>query len=141
MKIIAYRKNGIGILYMFSLLIGIAFIAYGSSSVNGIVMVAIGLAVCAISLYILIDFFRTPYAVIQMTDEGQLVLPKKTEIQLDEITKISFRRARAKGLRYRWGSVMISTYSETYKVKYVADCEKVAKDLHGLIFNKFIEKR
>ena len=52
------------------------------------------------------------------------------------VNDVSYRRASAKGIQYRWGSVTLSTLYGKYKFGFVADCEEVSKRLTQLVYEE-----
>lgn len=131
--IIAKRKNEVLPLYILTAVIGVAFITL--SFFTEIVYVILGIVLLAISAYLLFVFFRTPSVIITLDDEGALHLPNDVTLLPSEIGDVSYRRASAKGIQYKWGSVTLETYSGRYKFSFVAECEDVAKNLLELKYN------
>ncbi len=132
MKVIAHRKGGIFALYLFTLILGIVLMFLDGEAY--VIMKLCGLAVIAISLYILIGYLRTPKEPIKLIGDDTLQLPGDLQIPVSKIVDVSYFRASARGIQYRWGSVTIATGMGTCKVKYVADCEAVAKRITQLMY-------
>ena len=79
-----------------------------------------------------VRFLLLPSELMILGNEQTLILPKGVTVSLDSIDEVTFKRARAKSVRYRWGSVTILTREGKYKIHYVADCEDVAIKLNQL---------
>ena len=132
MEVIAQKKVGVGIMYLACAFLGIALL--GTGIADGVIAIAlIGLALSIISGYIFFEYVSLPYDVIKFDNEGNLHLPKNKVIPLNDITDISYRRASAKGIQYKWGSVTIRMHLEKFKYGYIKDCEEVAKQLTEMV--------
>ncbi|MBQ8432442.1 MAG: hypothetical protein IJX28_06120 [Clostridia bacterium] len=135
MEIIARKKFGIGGLYLLYALLG-ALLLWGSTENTKLskAIAITGILVLLACAGVMIDFFRLPHVLIAKDADGILHLPKNARVLPTEISDVSYRRASAKGIQYQWGSVTITTYAETYKLRYVEDCEAVAKELTRLMY-------
>ncbi len=127
MTVIAYRKSGLAALYMFTLVLSIILIVIGLTKDK--LFILAGVLTGAISLYVLIGYFRTPKEAIRLADEMTLELPHGNRVKLSDVYDVSYKRASARGIQYKWGDVILSTKYGTFKVKYVAECEAVSKDI------------
>ncbi len=130
MEIIAEKKGSVGGLYLLCALFA-ALMLWGSTEKTRLStgMAITGTLVLLLCIGVLIDFFRYPSVLITRDATGLLHLPKNATVSPSEISDVSYRRASAKGFQYSWGTVTVTTYAETYKLRYVGDCEKVAKEL------------
>lgn len=134
MKVLATRKTGIEILYLVLLLVGILLLIL-ASKVGQVVMIIGTLIIVISALVLVIDIYCTPKVIMTLNEtEDVIVLSKNRIIKLTEIEDISYYRAHAKGIVYKWGSITIKTNSQKYKCKYVADCEDVSKVLTDLVY-------
>lgn len=130
--IIARKSIAVGFLYSICLIVGVFFICLGMYQTY---LLIAGIITDIISLIILIDYFRVPYAPISI-NEKSILLPKNTVLSLNDILDVSYRRASAKGIQYRWGTIVISSTMGTYKYRYISDCEDVAKDLLRMVYEE-----
>lgn len=128
MEVIARKKTGVGIMYLVCTFFGLTIFGMGISD-EIIIVGLLGLVLSIISGYIFFDYVSLPYDVIKVDTEGNLHLPKSIVIPLRDITDISYRRASAKGIQYKWGSVTMRTHLEKFKYGYIRNCEDVAKQL------------
>ncbi len=135
MKIIAYRKGGLGFLYTITLLVGLAAVSAGIMLMAHPAPIICGGLLVVISAVILFGYFRTPCEAIVLIDKDTLELPGGVNVKLSDISDVSYRRASAKGVQYKWGKVIISTPSGSYKINYLADCEETAKELTQLMYD------
>ena len=78
-------------------------------------------------------FLSLPSDIIVLFEDS-LILPKGVTVPLESIIDVSYKRASAKGVQYRWGSITLLTYYGSYKYGFVADCEDVAKQLTQMVF-------
>lgn len=130
MKVIGRRSNGVGILFMLMLLLSMIMIFIGIYENYFLFM---GFVLFVVSLYIVIDYHKTPKAPI-MTNDKDVVLHQGIIIRPNELVDVSYKRASARGFQYRFGTVIIQTTAATYKFRYLKDCEKVSKELSKLMY-------
>ena len=133
MKTIATKKMAVLGIYIFSALLGLSLIGLSLTTEQLLISIS-GVLVLAVSVGIIIDFFRIPGTVITQDENGELHLPRGIIVAPKEIGDVSYRRASARGIQYKWGTIIISTYSATYKYRYVDDCEAVAKELTDIMY-------
>ena len=136
-KVIAYKKQSAGILYIICTVFFILILAkvIESTEMTGEdVFLILSLSVITVSALVLsVQFLLLPSELITLANQQTLILPKGVTVSLDSIDDVTFKRATAKGVRYRWGSVTILTREGKYKIHYVADCEDVAIKLNQLV--------
>lgn len=137
MKTLAKKSVGVGALYAVCLIIGIAFCI---SSFSIIYMLFFGIPLVAVSLYIVIEYFLTPMEPIKLNNENELVLPKGVIIPLSDINDVSYRRASARGIQYKWGTVKIISLKGTFKFRYLENCEEVCKEITKLMYESKAQK-
>ena len=132
-KTIAYKKQSAGILYIVLAFIGVGVLVAGCAAhyTTAILMGALIVILCGVFA---VQFLSLPTDIIVLSDDETLVLPKEKVVSLNSISDVSYRRASARGIQYRWGSVTISAYCGTYKYGFVANCEDVAKELTRLVY-------
>ena len=137
MEIIAQKKKGIWLLYVFTLLLSlfmpiiIAIIPRGN--VLFVILLPIWLIFSTISIVILVQYTHTPKnAILYNESEKAIYLNDNLKIHLNEIEDLSYVRAAARGIQYKWGTVKIKTKDSKYVVRYIADCEDVCKRLTHL---------
>ena len=133
MEIIAHKKRGIGLMYAFTLLLSLFMFLYAVFSRDNPALIIIylgALTIAVISLVIVIQYIKTPNeAIIYDESKNEIRLPSDVIIQVSDIVDLSYRRASAKGIQYKWGSVVIKTITNRYIVRYLANCEAVYKRL------------
>ena len=129
---IAYKKQSAGILYIILTLVGIGVLVAGSV-VHYTTAILVGALITILCGVFAVQFLSLPSEIIVLTEDGTLLLPKGETVSLNSINDVSYRRASARGIQYRWGSVTISTYSGTYKCDFVANCKDVAEELTRLM--------
>ena len=130
---IAYKKHSAGIVYIILTFVGVLLLISAIAE-KLIPMVIIGGLLTIVSAVLSIRFLMLPSNIIVLSDDDTIILPKGITVPLDSISDVSYRRASAKGIQYRWGSVTVSTYYGSYKYGFVADCEDVSKQLTQMVF-------
>ena len=130
---IAYQKHSAGILYIILTFVGVMMLI--SAITEKILPLGImGALLTIISTVLSIRFLSLPSDIVVLSEDGTLILPKGVTVSLESISDVSYRRASAKGIQYRWGSITLSTYYGSYKYGFVADCEDVAKQITQMVF-------
>ncbi len=132
---IAYKKHGAGIIYIILTILGTGAFIFGLCE-NTIQLAVFGFILTAVSAGLAIQYLSLPSDIIVLSDDSTLILPKGVTIPLNSVNDVSYRRASAKGIQYRWGSVTLSTLYGKYKFGFVADCEAVSKRLTQLIYEE-----
>ena len=141
MDVIACKKGGVGVMYLLCTFVGLIISASGFAMMGeGIIMGIAGIAIALISGYVFFSYVSLPYAVIQLDSDNNLHLPKNLVVNVGDVLDVSYRRASARGIQYRWGSVTLSTRLGTYRYGYIADCESVAKSLTDMIYQAKYKK-
>lgn len=130
---IAYKKYSAGIVYIILTFVGVMLLISAIAE-KLIPMGIIGGLLTVVSAVLSIRFLMLPSNIIVLSDDNTIILPKGITVPLDSISDVSYRRASAKGIQYRWGSITLSTYYGSYKYGFVADCEDVAKQLTQMVF-------
>ena len=141
METVIAKRSPAGLLF----LVGVATSL--EITINGIIarsflMAFFGVLLTVAFLPYTIHFIRLPANVISLSERNTLLLPGNKEISLFSIENVSYKRAMRKNKSYRWGTVTITTRSNTYKYHFIADCEEVSKRLIKLTYDgKKKEKR
>lgn len=130
---IAYKKHSAGILYIILTVVGVMMLISAITE-KLLPLGIIGALLTIISAVWSIRFLSLPSDIIVLSDDGTLILPKGVTVPLESISDVSYRRASAKGIQYRWGSITLSTYYGSYKYGFVSDCEEVSKQLTQMAF-------
>ena len=130
---IAYKKHSAGILYIILTFVGVVMLI--SAITEKILPLGImGALLTIISTVLSIRFLSLPSDIVVLSEDGTLILPEGVTVSLESISDVSYRRASAKGIQYRWGSITLSTYYGSYKYGFVSDCEDVAKQITQMVF-------
>ena len=130
---IAYKKHSASIVYIILTFVGVMLLISAIAE-KLIPMGIIGGLLTVVSAVLSIRFLMLPSNIIVLSDDNTIILPKGITVPLDSISDVSYIRASAKGIQYRWGSVTVSTYYGSYKYGFVADCEDVSKQLTQMVF-------
>lgn len=137
---IAYKKHGAGVIYIVITIIGVI------STLAGIVtddsrFWIIGAMLAVTGGILSVQYLSLPSDIIVLCEDGSLMLPKGVSIKLNDLVDVSYRRASARSIQYRWGSVTLSTKFSSYKFGFVANCEDVAKQLTELMHKQKYENK
>ena len=137
MEIIAKKKKGIWLLYVFTLIVAlfiptISTIAPKGNGIAFVIFSPIWLTISIISIVILVQYKNTPDNAILYNESEKAIYVGNTKIYLNEIEDLSYVRAAARGIQYKWGTVKIKTNKTKHVVRYIADCENVCKRLTHL---------
>lgn len=130
MSVVARRKGLIWLMYFAVAVFGIVMIFIG----NEISQKIIGGVLLIVSAVILIQYFMIPPIAIIRDERNRLHLPKGITLDPKDIVDVSYRRASAKGVQYKWGSIVIITATAKYKCRYIADCEHVSKIITDIVY-------
>ena len=134
MDVVARKKSGVGAMYLVFALLGFIIIGVGIGTHTAFVFLPMGLAISGISGYIFVDYVRLPYDVIIIDRENNLILPKGNTISIKDVLDVSYKRATARGIQYRWGAIKLKTRLGDFKYGYIADCEEVSKRLTDMMY-------
>ena len=128
---IAKKCHGAGIMYILVALFGLAFLIFTLTSNDGATAMTslVGVLCLILGGFYSVRYLLLPNAIISLTENHQLLLPKGVTIPLETLIDVSYKRAQAKGYQYKWGKIVLQTRDHTYKFDFVADCETVAKHL------------
>lgn len=129
----AGKSIPVGLLYFVCLLVGVGLIFAGYAQLYWLI---IGIAISLVSLIILIDYIKIPMTPFYINSDDKLVLPKNIVLSMSDILDVSYRRASARGLQYRWGTITVYSTRGTYKYRYISECETVAKCILKLVCEK-----
>lgn len=131
MKVLAHRMTSPIFIYGFLTLLGISILLVASGEMQA-GMITGGALITVFSGYIFIRGLLVPKDIISIDENGMLILHfcNKT-ISPDELTDISYRDYS----RYAVypGRLEITTEKDVYKCSFVADVEKVSKELTRLM--------
>jgi len=128
MKVIATKREGLGAMYLICTVVGVACITLGVAMPN-LYSALLGILLSITCGYIYAKYFSLPKVVISIDQNGCLFLPKGVVINIKDVIDVSYRRAAAKGIQYRWGDITLTTRIGKYKYGFIAECENVAKSL------------
>ncbi len=136
MRTIGFKKLGLSFTYLFILVAGAFFTYYGFNHENKIYILVgfIGIYLIIYSLIVLFRYIFTPYKLVTIDENNHVVLPKGVTISPKDVVDVSYNRAHARYGLYKYGEIVIKTTTQSYKVRYVAECEKVAKQLTQLMY-------
>lgn len=136
MKVLAVRKSGIFAMYLICFIVGIIITICGiMAQINGgdgIPLAIVGIVLFISCLILVIDIAKTPKNIIMYNNDSYTINALGKKINLKDIIDVSYKKARAKHIYYKWGTVIITTNSKKLKCKYVAECEDVAKQVYAL---------
>lgn len=131
--VIGKKSKPVGFMYVATVIVFLIMLLViaDTGAVEAIlVMLIFGAIMLTVNGIILYLYVKTPDDAIILNYDKSITLPGyDVTISMSEVTDISYRRASARGVQYKWGKVVISTYDNKYTVRYLCECEKVAKTL------------
>ncbi len=130
MSVVARRKELIWLMYFAVAVFGVVMIFIG----NEISQKIIGGVLFIVSAVILIQYFMIPPIAIIRDERNRLHLPKGITLDPKDIVDVSYRRASAKGVQYKWGTLIIQTVTTKYKLRYIENCESVEKIITKMMY-------
>lgn len=131
--VVGKKSKPVGVMYVavevfFLIIVGGLVTQVEASEV--VMVLLIGAIFLGLDGVILFLYVRTPSDAIILNYDKSITLPGyDVTLSMTEVKDISYVRARAKGIRYKWGKVIIATNDRKYVVRYLSECEKVAKTL------------
>ena len=132
--VVGKRSGGVGILYSVIEVLFLAIVLWGWGmfrNESDVRVLLLGLVFLGVTGVILFRYFTTPAEAIILNEDNSIYLAKfDLTLSMEEIRHISYKRARAKGIEYKWGKVIIETDSKKYKTDYLSYCEEVADTLN-----------
>ena len=137
---LAYKKHSAGAIYIIITIIG-AISTLAGVATDDIKFLIMGISLVIAGGIFAVQYLTLPSEIIVLCEDGTLLLPKGVSINIADLIDISYRRASARGIQYRWGSVTLSTRLSSYKFGFVADCEDVAKQLTDLMHKQKYENK
>lgn len=131
-RVLAYKKHSAGIMYMVLTVIWLGLIAAGITR-GQIPLGVIGVPMTVLCAILSYRYLSLPSHIIELSDENTLILPGGVVVPLCDVSDVSFRRATAMRMQYRWGTVTLLSKFGSYKFSFVDDCEEVSNTLNDLI--------
>lgn len=135
MDIIARKRGGVGFMYLVCALVGLILTASAFIDMGEMLpLLILGIPLTVISTYIFISYLALPYNVITLDKDNKLHLPKGVTLVLTDLLDVSYVRASARSIQYKWGSLLLTAKQGKFKYGYIADCEEVAKRLTDMMY-------
>ena len=134
MEVIARKRDGIGIMYLCCTIVGIFMAIFGVGSAK-FYFILLGILLTVVCGYIYASYVALPTDVIILESGNVLRLPKGITVNIADLADVSYKCATAKGVQYKWGTVILRTkFGTVYKYGYIAECETVAKRLTEMMY-------
>ena len=136
MKVIAKKKKGLEWLYAIVAIVCFVMLFAMLATNSEPLLVILFLIVGIFSAYIFITHVRTPNDLISVDEAtGQIYLHSDDfTVFASNLADISYSRATARSIKYKWGTLIIETGIEKFEIQYVADVENVAKELTRIMY-------
>lgn len=133
MKELAKKSIGNAIGFIIVIILGLVmlFLKQANSRLPfyGVVIVIIG-------AIFLIHYISIPKVMISLNDKNQILIHNNnTLLNISDITDVSYRQDTGRGIKYKFGTIMIRSTKGDFKFRYVRDCERAAKDILEIINN------
>ena len=134
LNVIATKREGVGTMYLvctvasiFITVLGFAMLLVPTILLGVVMMITCG--------YFYLECKKIPDVVISVDENNTLYLPMGVTVSISDVIDVSYRRASARSIQYKWGSVTIRTKNGmVYKYGYIAECEEVAKRLTDMVY-------
>ena len=134
MEVIARKRKGVGAMYLCCTIVGVFMAIFGIGATK-LYFILLGILLTAVGGYIYAGYVALPTEVIILESGSVLRLPKGITLNIDDLWDVSYKCATAKGIQYKWGTVILRANSGiVYKYGYVAECEAVAKRLTEMMY-------
>lgn len=137
MEVLGRRKSSLLILNIIGMLLAIScsvtslFVGLNDARVWSLMLT--GIVLFLLFIIVMIFILRTPPEAIKFDGNKTLVFPHDCRISLDDVTEVSFTRALGRSVQYYWGTVTVKTAGCVYKVRYIDDCEGVARKITQIL--------
>ena len=140
MKLIGEKKKGLVYIYSILIFLAILMTFIGIKQVKqltGLVFIIAGIVLFITGIYIIIDITKYSNNIIVYKEiDNTLILNNRIIISISSIDDVSYVNARSKSIVWKWGMIVIKAKGNVFKCKYVKDCEKVAKTIFKLMYQK-----
>jgi len=132
-EVIAKKHKASGIIYFVVTLFGLGLTTAGAFFEEALIFI-FALIFTVISGYLFVLWVMLPEDIISIDNAKELNLPHGKTIMISDVIDVSYSRATARGISYRWGRIKISTRLDEYKLDFVDDCENVSKRLTDMMY-------
>lgn len=140
MNVIATKREGVESMYL-ACTVASAFITVLGMAMLVVTTVLLGVVMGITCGYLYFECKKIPNVVISIDENNVLHLPKGVTVSIDDVIDVSYRRASAKSIQYKWGSVALKTKNGMiHKYGYIAECEEVAKRLTDMMYQAKYER-
>lgn len=134
MNIIATKREGVESMYLVCTVVSVFITVLGFAMLL-VPTILLGVVMMVTCGYLYLECRKIPNIVISADENNTLYLPDGITVSMDDVADVSYRRASARSIQYKWGSVTIKTKNGTlYKYGYIAECEEVAKRLTDMLY-------
>jgi hypothetical protein len=131
-KTIAYKNHFAGIVYILCTILGIVLIITDIRFIYTYYFI-LGVILTIIGGYLSLKYLMLPSKIISIDNNGIIYLPKGITLTKNDVIKVDYRKARAKSITYRYGTIIISTLKKDYKYHFITDCQNVHDILNDFI--------
>lgn len=139
MEILAQKKRGLIPLYFFAAILSTVVLTamYLTTEVPATLPIIIigGVAIDVICIVICVWVIRTPDQITY--ENGKVNFGNGYVAPAENITKVEYRQARARGWHYQWGKLTIYVDGREFVYRYIADVEEA----HNRIINVMLEAK
>lgn len=134
-----YRKSEpVGLLYIALLILFVIATVVLFFSLEGEekwMALAFGIIFILVDGVMVVQYLLTPVNAIILNADRSITLPgHNVTLPMATVTDISYRRASARGIQYKWGKVIIKAGGQSYTVRFLRECETVCKNLTREMF-------
>ncbi|MCQ2521074.1 MAG: hypothetical protein MJ105_01725 [Lachnospiraceae bacterium] len=130
--VLARKKTGLEFIYFAVALMGIAAcVLIAGRDPRAPYFIITGMFI-VIGLALGIMIVSAPKTPVVMVNPYELELPGGKVIPLAQVSFVQYKRAYARGISYRWGTITLITAQGEFTFRYVDNCEYVAQQIMGL---------
>lgn len=133
MRRVAIKSNLFASFFLLVIILGI----YCTSKKEQTVMLIFGIISTIFCVALFADYLSFPRVMISVNENDQIIIHRKNVIlNLEDIIDVSYQRYYSRGIRYKFGSLILKTTKGNYKLRYVSECEEVSKYILNMIYHK-----
>ena len=136
MKVIAKRKKGLGWLWGICFLVfAILFIICAIYDTNPIAVI-FTLPMTIMFGILFFNYQKTTEDIISVDEVTGIIFLHREQITINasSLVDVSYFQSRYRGISFAWGTIKLETKDEKYSCGYIADVERVSKELTRIMY-------
>lgn len=136
MKVIAKRKKGLGWLWgICSLVFALVFLICAICDTNPVAAI-FSLPMTIMFGILFFNYQKTTEDVISVDEATGVIFLhcEQVTINASSLVDVSYFQSRYRGISFAWGTIKLETKDQKYSCGYIADVEKVSKELTRIMY-------